>query len=255
MKPVKRVVLLHRLRAVTALVGFTRFEPGGSDIFGELDAGVRTADIALDLKWLPATESRGEGIFLELEPSVINGWMATAAVTRRTAMLIEGFDKWRKEHPESDRKFVGTPYVMLHTLAHMLMTSIALECGYPSSSLQERIYSLNGQNNGQGAYGLLIYTAANDAEGTLGGLVQAGRNLSRHLRRALEGAALCSNDPVCAQHDPAAPGTDHTSGAACHGCVIVPETSCEFRNEALDRSLVVPTLEDADAALFGGFLP
>jgi len=255
MKPVKRVVVLHRLRAVSALVGFTRFEPSGADIFGELDAGVRTAAIALDLKWLPATESRGEGIFLELEPSLVNGWLATEAVTARTTMLLAGFDKWRREHPESERNFVDTPYIMLHTLAHMLMTSIALECGYPSSSLQERIYSLRGQNNSQGAFGLLIYTAANDAEGTLGGLVQAGRSIARHLRRALEAATLCSNDPVCAQHDPATPGTDHTSGAACHGCVIVPETSCEFRNEALDRSLVVPTLEDADAALFKGLLP
>ena len=54
---------------------------------------------------------------------------------------------------------------MLHSLAHMLMTSIALECGYPASSLRERVYA------GEGRYGILIYTGASDSEGTLGGLV------------------------------------------------------------------------------------
>ena len=31
-------------------------------------------------------------------------------------------------------------------------------------------------------------------------------------------------------------------GAACHGCVLIGETSCEARNDHLDRALVVPIL-------------
>ena len=255
MSPIKRVVLLHRLRAVTALVGFTRFEPGGTDIHGELDAGVKTAAIARDVKWLPATESRGEGVFIELDADLVRQWLARPEVQQRTDLLIAGFEAWRREHADSNRKFSGTAYILLHTLSHMLMASIALECGYPASSLQERIYVVGDQSAGAARYGLMIYTAANDAEGTLGGLVQAGRNIERHLRHALESTTLCSNDPVCAQHDPTSSGTEHLNAAACHGCVIAPETSCEQRNEALDRALVVPTVDSMDVAFFRDCMP
>ena len=40
-------------------------------------------------------------------------------------------------------------------------------------------------------------------------------------------------------------------GAACHGCTLIAETSCEMRNEYLDRALAVPTLYAAGAAFFG----
>ena len=39
-------------------------------------------------------------------------------------------------------------------------------------------------------------------------------------------------------------------GAACHGCVLIAETSCEMRNEYLDRALVVPALGVAEASFF-----
>jgi len=42
--------------------------------------------------------------------------------------------------------------------------------------------------------GILIYTAAPDSEGTLGGLVTLGEtaNLEQHLDQALEGLEICS---------------------------------------------------------------
>ena len=135
---------------------------------------------------------------------------------------------------------------MLHSLAHMLLTAISLECGYSAASIRERIYVR------EDAYGILLYTGTPDAEGTLGGLVQVGRKIARHLDAALELGRLCSNDPVCAQHKP-----DHKHegrsmhGAACHGCLLIAEPSCERRNELLDRSLVVPTVDQTDAAFFG----
>ena len=135
---------------------------------------------------------------------------------------------------------------MLHSLSHLLMTSIALDCGYPASSLRERVYAGDG-----GGYGILIYTGASDSEGTLGGLVEAGRRLAAHLRRALDDGRLCSNDPVCAEHalDSGLEGR-MWQGAACHGCLLIAETSCEQRNDFLDRVLVVPTVADRDAAFF-----
>jgi hypothetical protein len=43
---------------------------------------------------------------------------------------------------------------------------------------------------------------------------------------------------------------DHLHGAACHGCLLIAETSCEQRNDWLDRALVVPTIAVSDAAFF-----
>jgi hypothetical protein len=124
------------------------------------------------------------------------------------------------------------------------MTAIALECGYPSSSLRERVYANPGD------YGILIYTAAPDAEGTLGGLVEAGRNIRQLMRHALELGELCSNDPVCAYHRPHANDPEPLMGSACHGCLLVPETSCEMHNDYLDRALVTRTVEALGAEFF-----
>jgi hypothetical protein len=251
MKGVKRVVLVHRLRSVTALLGFTRFESSSADINGELDAEVKAATLAREVKWLPATETRGEGIFIEFDSAEIGKWAQRREVQKRMETLVAGYNEWKKEHENSGRQFARMPYIMLHSLAHLLQTAISLECGYSASSLQERVYAIQ-EGDRPGLFGILIYTAATDAQGTLGGLVDAGRSIKRHMRRALESALLCSNDPVCAQHDPTAPGTAQLHGAACHGCLLVPETSCEQRNDFLDRSLVVPTVESAGAAFFEG---
>ena len=98
-------------------------------------------------------------------------------------------------------------------------------------------------------FGILIHTGTSGSEGTLGGLVEAGRRIGQHLAAALDEAQLCSNDPVCAEHDRRADPM-HLHGAACHGCLLVAETSCEQRNDWLDRALVVPTVAIADAAFF-----
>jgi hypothetical protein len=137
--------------------------------------------------------------------------------------------------------------MLLHTLSHLLIQSIAMRCGYPASSIRERIYT----DTQAGRFGILLYTGSPDAEGTLGGLVQEARHIEDHLLLALRMAALCSNDPICAQH---APGTSMEQrwlhGAACHGCALVAETSCEMRNDYLDRALVVPVLGVPGAAFF-----
>jgi len=77
---------------------------------------------------------------------------------------------------------------MLHTLSHLLLTAIALECGYPASSIRERVYASDL------GYGILLYTATADAEGTLGGLVEAGRHIRHHLKTALECNYLIAAD-------------------------------------------------------------
>ncbi|MHC5825905.1 MAG: Zn-binding domain-containing protein, partial [Nostoc sp.] len=142
-------------------------------------------------------------------------------------------------------KFPGLPYIMLHSLSHLLIAAVSLECGYAASSIRERIYA------GESGYGILLYTGSPGSEGTLGGLVQVGNRIEYHLDVALEMGRLCSNDPVCAQHQPDAEQEDRfLHGAACHGCLLIAETSCERRNEFLDRALVVATVERSGAEFF-----
>jgi hypothetical protein len=246
MKGIEKVVLVQRLREVTALVGFTRFEAAAPDTEGELDMGVRRADLARDVTWVPAAENRGEGIFLQFSKQEIADWLNLQEVNLRAAQLKRGFDAWKSERGNSPRKFAGPAYIMLHSFAHMLIGSIALECGYPASSIRERIYALPDLG-----YGVLLYTGSSDAEGTLGGLVEVGRNIAETVRNALELGSLCSNDPICAQHSPESlHERSFLLGAACHGCLLVAETSCEQQNDLLDRALVVRTVQGFNAEFF-----
>jgi hypothetical protein len=85
---------------------------------------------------------------------------------------------------------------------------------------------------------------------TLGGLANTGRRIVDHLAPALRESQLCSNDPICAEHRPDDEEGRFLHGAACHGCLFLPETSCEIRNDFLDRALVVPTMATGGAAFF-----
>lgn len=246
MQAVVKVILVHRLREVTALVGFTRFEAAAPDIEGELEMGVRRAALAPEVTWVPAIENKGEGVFIQFSKEAIEAWISRDDVQARGKQLYDGFVNWQTEHNATRRQFPGLPYLMLHSLAHLLITAVSLECGYPASSIKERIYAIPDIG-----YGILLYTGSTDSEGTLGGLVEVGRRIHHHVRAALEAGELCSNDPVCAQH---APENMHEKrflhGAACHGCVLIAETSCEQHNNYLDRALVVPTLENRGIEFF-----
>ncbi len=241
---IERVVLIHRLREVVAQLGFTRFEAAGPDIAGELDIEVQRAPLAIDSSWLPAVENRGEGVFIQFKTEAIEAWLDLPAVKQRDKALQTGFEQWLGEHEGSKRQYPGLPYYMLHSFSHLLLIAVSLECGYPASSIRERVYAMPSQ------YGVLIYTGSSDAEGTLGGLVEAGRRIKSHIRRALDMGALCSNDPVCAFHSPRPHDHQPLLGSACHGCLLISETSCEQRNDFLDRALVVPTVELLGAEFF-----
>ena len=243
---IEAVIQVHRLREVLALVGFTRLEAVTADINGEYETDVERAQIALEPTWFPAVENRGEGLFVQLGAQAVVSWLARPAVKQRLDALERGHKHWVEDR-KSKRKFPGGPYVLLHTLSHLLIQSLAMRCGYPASSIRERIYKDTEAQH----FGILLYTGSPDAEGTLGGLVQQARHIEDHLAQALRMSALCSNDPVCAQH---MPGESLESrwlhGAACHGCALVAETSCEMWNDYLDRALVVPVLGFPDAAFF-----
>jgi len=243
--PVEQLVLVHRLREVASLLGFTRLEAVSPDRDGELDLEVERAALAESITWLPTIENRGEGVFFSVSVDAVRHWLSRPEVVDRGMTIESGWRQWCKERNRPEDGFPGIPYMMLHSLAHMLITEISLDCGYPASSLRERVYA------GANGYGVLIYTGSSDSDGTLGGLVEAGRRMSDYLKRACTDFALCSNDPVCAEHSPST-GFDNRPlhGAACHGCLLIAETSCEQRNDFLDRALVVPTVSTSGAAFF-----
>ena len=246
LESIESVIQLHRLREIQALIGFTRLEAVTPDVNGEYETDVERAQIALEPTWFPAVENRGEGVFLQLRADAVQDWLTRPAVIQRLESLATGHQFWMKGR-KAQRPFPGGPYVLLHTLSHLLIQSLAMRCGYPASSLRERIYA----DTQAGRFGILLYTGSPDAEGTLGGLVLQARHIDAHVLAALRMGALCSNDPICAQH---APGTSLEKrwlhGAACHGCALVAETTCEMRNDYLDRALVMPILGVRDAAFF-----
>jgi len=244
---IEAVIQLHRLREILALMGFTRFEAVTPDINGEYETDVERAQIALDPQWFPAVENRGEGVFLQIRAGAVKTWLERPAVVERLEGLATGHSLWMEDR-KAKRLFPGGPYVLLHTLSHLLIQSLAMRCGYPASSIRERIYADTQADR----FGILLYTGSPDAEGTLGGLVQEARHIEDHLLLALRMGALCSNDPICSQHEPGKSMEKRwLHGAACHGCALVAETSCEMRNDYLDRALVVPVLGLRDAAFFG----
>lgn len=251
MRKVDRVVVLPRLTEVRALAGFTRFEPKMTDSDGELDIGAEVAPLAEPLRWLPAVENRGEGFFFSLDEELLRAWETknTAAGARDT-LFKKGFALWQAQRDDRKRQkpdFARARFILLHSLSHLLISTISLECGYAASSIRERIYA------GKAGSGILLYTASPGADGSLGGLVEVGRRLGRYLDDALQLGRLCANDPVCAAHEPDhEPGGQDRflEGASCHGCLLISEPSCERMNLYLDRTLVVPTVEGAAAAFF-----
>lgn len=248
---VKALVAVHRLREVSALYGFTRFEAAptvADDGVEDVQLAVLGAPISKGANWLPAVEQFGEGLFIHFDPAAIASWLNDAEPHERHVKLVAGFAHWQKRFSANPPAYPGTAYVFLHSLSHALMSEIAIDCGYPASALKERIYALAGPPD---RFGILIYTASPGAQGTLGGLVSTTPRFSAILKGALERLAVCSNDPVCADHEPDERSGDRaTHGAACHGCLLISETSCEARNQSLDRALLVSTMAIQGAEFF-----
>lgn len=250
---VSRLVIVPEMREVRVQVSFSRFDSISANLQGEFDFGryrVRPAVLTLPTgneKWLPAAEVRGEGLFLQLDPVAVTAWEQRPAVQDRAELLLRGFEA------EGGGEFPGIRFYLLHSLSHLLLTAISLECGYAASAIRERIYCSPPLGDDPGMAGLLLSTGTTGSEGTLGGLIEEGRRVRHHLREAYELGRLCSNDPVCAAHDPSVEASDRRlEGAACHGCLYIAECSCERFNRFLDRALVVPTIgNDAELAFFG----
>ncbi|HEX7735926.1 MAG TPA: DUF1998 domain-containing protein [Ktedonobacteraceae bacterium] len=248
---IEQVVLVERLREVQALTGFTRIE-SLSD-YTEEEKLPQEHIMPLTRKrpeWIPASEVRGEGLFIQFREQSIQDWLARSELQAHNQRFFEAHKDWRaaRHLDDPEANYPELRYVLLHTFAHALMRQLSLECGYAAASLRERIYAQGPNKPGGPMAGILLYTAASDSEGTLGGLVSLGNELGYHIAGALEAMQYCASDPLCAEH---LSFNDHTlHGASCHACLFAPETSCERGNKYLDRSVLIGTMERGDLAFF-----
>ncbi|MEV6931441.1 DUF1998 domain-containing protein [Dactylosporangium sp. NPDC051485] len=242
---VHRVIAVNRMKKINAVIGFTRIDE--MDRVSDLDS--RLVKLTRDGRpaWVPATEDRGEGIFLQLNEAAVASW--EAQILASPLWEAHRSAHWRNferrfsntaAQINPNTRFPAPRYWLVHTFAHVLIREMAMSCGYGAASLNERLYAWTATPERQAAAGLLICTTASDSEGTLGGLVALSDpdRLQGLVTGALRRAARCSSDPVCAQRTPRDP-EDFLHGAACHCCSFASETSCERANRFLDRRFLL----------------
>ena len=232
-----------RLREVRALRGFSRISPAkGADAYGTV-----CAPLSKEKKdWLPAIEIRGEGIYFELNSDAVGEWARRESVIKRYKTIERNWVR-RFGEEQGDLKPPEVSFVLAHTFSHLIINELALECGYSSASLRERIYIGPPENP---YFGVLIFTAMPGADGTLGGLASQAslENFTKVVRHTLESAQWCSSDPLCI--DSQGQGADALNQAACHACCLVSETSCETGNLYLDRAFICGTDDAPDLSFF-----
>ena len=245
---IEDVVLVKRLREVLVLQGFRRITPESPSEDDKIFSGYHVEGDCIslskeDLDWYPGIEMLGEGIFIRLKEDRVKEWAA-----KNEQYYKEMEDRLKRSNV--DFQNFSARYVLLHSLSHLLIRQLSIECGYSGASIKERIYSTY-PDAGIEMAGILLYTSSSDADGSLGGLVRNGlpKAFERIFKNMLEEASWCSSDPICIESH--AQGYDSLNYAACHACTLLPETSCEMRNCLLDRGAVVGTLLDRERGYFG----
>lgn len=236
--------LIERLRETRALYGFNRINADGK--YGLTDRKQLLRAKASSKDWLPAYVVHGEGLLIGFNQDRLTAWESLPSVIGRVDRLANLYETARRQRSLRERT-VTARFVLVHTFAHLLMNRLTFDCGYSSASLRERLFVADDMA------AVLIYTAAGDSEGTMGGLVRMGRPgiLEPVIDQALRESAWCSSDPICMEcGDQGGQGPDSCNLAACHSCALVPETACEEFNRFLDRGLLAGTLLDPGVGFF-----
>lgn len=235
-KGLKSIALIHKVKEVTALIGFSRVQP--THAMDSSDG--RFVSVKADkTNYYPAAMSKGEGIFIEFDIDAVEKYFDLDIFKGREVALDKKYAA--SFYGKSNPMHITSEFIFLHTLSHLLIKELSFYCGYPTASIRERIYY--GEAQGEKMCGILIYTTGGDAEGTLGGLVRQGYHdcLPGIFRRALHNARFCANDPVCSYSE--GQGIEALNLAACHACTLLPETCCEYANVLLDRTLVIGNMD------------
>ena len=237
-----KLIKIDKLKKTTVQTSFTRNEPIDIDSILLKDGDnayeytVKRQSVSknnFDTKTLPASESYGEGILFILDKQKLEQWESQEVVIERTEKIKTNADNADWKSHQIIAKTLTPRKVLIHTLSHLLMRELEYVCGYPVSSLSERLYV------NETMHGFLI-SAFDGTDGYLGGLSNLCNdldNLNNIVNSAIFRASDCSSDPICIESD--GQGVGQLNLAACHSCALTPETTCELSNLYLDRGLVI----------------
>ena len=229
-----RVTPVNRLRVVMVQTGYRRLGP--------LNTPVDLAFVDGSRQWYPGVELFGEGIFVDLLPSAPSDQPLYEMKGHASNTWLDAWnspsDRHQQAMPHSLHE-LHPVFVWWHTLSHRLINSLAIDSGYSSASIRERVFVDIDDQTGNATGGVLLYTAQPGGDGTLGGLIALVPQFERVFSVALRELDSCSNDPLCGEEafDPG-----KYNGPACYSCALISETSCEHRNMKLDRKLLLDNL-------------
>ena len=245
---------INRVTEIKVLRGFTRGKPPDqfapvsfsekNDNFRPISPGSRkdyNTGQMVPIRWLPGVQHNGEGIFFSLNEKKLREWEEKKQVKERFEGLrtnyITSVEKQARSKSEYVENVFSHPrYVLLHTLAHLLIRKLSVTSGYHEADIKERIYHSKNTN------GIMLYTASVSSQGSLGGLVRIGegKRFLKILKDSIKQSTRCSRDPMCFENNPekikkAGIITSNMGGSSCYSCTLLPETSCENFNNLLDR--------------------
>ncbi len=236
---VSQLIAVNRLKEIMVLKGFQRM--GGALV---------PPDIVDESRWLPALELYGEGVFFTLDEAHLTHWEAHPTLHERASDMQKRYAKFHQPRQCQGAEAIVTPrFLLLHTLAHLLIRQLETEAGYPAASLKERIYCTAGKLS---MSGILIYVAVPDVVGSLGGLAELAtpERFLLLLSSVFDHAEWCSLDPVCSEHGGQGPSL--LNRAACHACALIPEPSCAYDNVLLDRTFIKGDVRSGMPAFLSG---
>lgn len=237
----EKLVKIDRLKKITVQTSFTRNEPIDTDSIlinndNEYEYCVKRQPISknsFETRLLPAIENYGEGILFVLDEQRLIQWEKNEDIKDRIKEIQSYAEDSDWQSHKIEARNLTARKILIHTLSHLLIREFEYVCGYPMSSLQERLYVCNNMN------GFLI-SAYDGSDGYLGGLTKLCNNLEKLqdiISSALQRAKDCSLDPICYESE--GQGVAQLNLASCHSCSHIPETSCEMSNLFLDRKLVI----------------
>lgn len=212
---VSKVYAIDKLKEISVVLEYTRLAPKGKGIrWWNQEEGREVDNMKAKPRktyneashtpdFIPGIECCGEGVFFELDTEQIQ--------------LRDGDDGEKLK-------------VFVHTFSHIIMRELEFSCGYTLASLAERLYILDNKR-----VGILIYTVSANYGG-LPALCSTDQfpgdaPIVGIVKRALERAKVCVNDPICEGH--------------CYACLDIPEISCCNWNNNIDRRLLTNQISES----------
>lgn len=222
------IASVRTLNMVSVLCSYSRLQPVAFGTIFDPAISRHVTKEGIGTKFLPCVQSSGEGFLIVFENSTIVDWYESALLNSDFKTRLGSHQKALTRidflNSSNNKDYAMCKYILLHTISHLLIKQLEYVCGYPATSLQERIYASSGLHAG-----IMIYTVSG-SEGSFGGIVTMVErgDLNQILFEAIDKAMYCANDPVC-----------YKQSSVCFSCSLLPETSCESFNSLLDRSFVV----------------